>query len=236
MGQVATDVLALYREMDEVQILDTLYEAGISEDAVRGNNLIELVNSLVELSVAWSTDGDMVDSGTLYGVAASAEDVGELKARLEAEIQFYQKLYEPDPENRFHIFLMRALRFTYDDQYFPTIVFTDKRKGGYGCADFTSRPNELVIDYIQGFTSIPARKQRELFGGPWYEVFMNRVLEAYKPLDELGVQLMLEIYHKRHILPRRVRDRYFEKHPCKYDYHRLSRGKQRVRDVLGVNG
>jgi len=186
--------------------------------------LMPLVQRLGRLSSEWNAP--YYDT-ILYNHIRHYKDPVKVTERLSAEIDFFHALY--GPAERFRIYPVDEHRFD-EYSFFPTIIFASGEKL-FGCADFVSLPEAMVLEYIQGASATTAGEQREMIGKPWFEAFMERAIESYSHLHGLGVRMMLKI-EQGHCLPRMVRDRYFERLPASGRLHALATGRERVRRLL----
>ncbi|MFA4973773.1 MAG: hypothetical protein WC683_14270 [bacterium] len=186
--------------------------------------LLPLVQQLGRLSSEWNAP--YFDS-ILYEHIRHYKDPAKVKERLSAEIDFFHALYRP--AKRFRIYPVDEHWFD-DHSVFPTIIFAS---GGrvFGCADFVSLPEAMVLEYIQGASFSTSSEQRAMIGRPWFEAFMERAIESHSRLHNLGIRMMLRI-EEGHYLPRMVRDRYFERLPASGRLHALATNRERVRRSL----
>lgn len=198
----------------------------ISKEGIK--EISEIIEKLRLFSPQWRN----LAVNALYRFSQDQQE-DSLIARLRLERDFFQDLVK-EGEN-YQIGSERLL-FRYDDKTFQCLAFLHKNIL-LGCADFESYFDSIILEYVQGSGAMSTEKQRELFGKPWYEVFMERTIEAYKPLYEAGIKLFQEIPEPgatRVILPRMIRDRYFERDSVsdKVDRHPINLRKERVKAVL----
>lgn len=183
--------------------------------------LVPLVQQLGRLSSEWNAP---YFGSILYEHIMHYGDPIKVKERLSAEIDFFHALYRP--AKGFRIYPVDEHWFD-DYSVFPTIIFAS---GGrvFGCADFVSLPEAMVLEYIQGASFSTSKEQRAMIGKPWFEAFMDRTIESYSRLHDLGVRMMLKI-EEGYYLPRMVRDRYFERLPASGRLHALATNRERVK-------
>ncbi len=209
-------------------------DAFAATDPARGGLDPELVNTLSDLrrvSPNWHAGNFR---GMLFGHARHYGTQAAVRKRLSAELAFYTKLFEPRAGDAFTIQPIDTLRHSPGKVSFSTIAFTT-REDLLGISYFESRAEALILKYIQGATFIPSQSQRDAIGETWFEIFMERTLQALPPLMRLGVGLMLRIDDHQPILPRMVRDRYFTNSPDATGIHYpLNFGRERVQRILGA--
>lgn len=220
-----------FKPVEDAQqyIPEAFASAGIPVDET-AFELIPTVCALRRVSPEWSAG---FYDAIVWRHAVDLMDAERVKERITAELEFYRALYKPREGDNFRIHPVDAFCFSRDDSVFSTIVFASGDTF-YGCADFHSRSDMLILDYIQGVSITTSPEQRESIGSIWFEIFMLRTLEAFAHLRELGVKLMLRIDQNWLRLPRMVRDRYFEKHPdASGKFHALNFNRSRVRTAMG---
>jgi hypothetical protein len=191
----------------------------------RMDEILPAVSELTLHSPEWNAFYDLI----LCNHAEHLGDARRVLGRLSAELDFFRTLYRPG--GRFSIHPVDEHDFGHDE-VIPTILF---ESGGivYGRADFSSWPEAIVMDYIQSATRSSSREQIEAFGSRWFEAFMDRAVEACAAIRGRGVGLMLRIGENSFLLPRMVRDRYFEARPgASLPFLPLAKGKARVKRIL----
>lgn len=210
------------------EITDTFSYAGVPiDDANR--DAVPIVNELRHLSPEWNT---CYYDAILCRHADELGEVGLVKNRLAAELDFYKELYSQRPADSYLIHPVDELVLDKCLMDVSAVVFAS---GGeiYGCADFISWPTALVIDYILGYSETTSAEQRNLFGRTWFEIFMDRTIAAYSHLRDAGVELLLSIEWKHLRLPRMVRDRYFSRYSNDSGkYYPLNYNRARVKRIL----
>jgi len=193
------------------------------------SEIMSIIGELRRLSTQWNSNFFL---NPLFCYASKSNTLEELKSYLLKEMRFYHGLYEPRQGDNFRIYPTDNLRFTYDDSSFPSIVFASNGLI-YGCSDLEFLPNRLVINYIQGLSVFRSTEQRRTFGAVWFEIFMHRVLQAYRRFLEFGMPLMLRIEDPKPQLSVMVRDRYFKRTPSAYGIlYELSYERKRVKEIL----
>lgn len=193
----------------------------------RAGDVIRVIEELRVLSTEWNAP---YYDHILYSLVNRYQDASSVIDRLAAERDFFSSLYRP--AEGFSIHPVDGYAFDYDGAVMPTIIFQSGSRV-YGCADFSSHTEALVLDYIQGASGSTSQEQIDAFGGRWFEVFMDRAVEAYALLSAQGVGLMLRLDDARYLLPRMVRDRYFSRRPTKGGpFLPIAMGKQRVKRIF----
>ena len=177
------------------------------------------------------------DSMSFVFTVAGIKTFTQLKNRLSAEVSFYHQLYAPDPKGRFKVIFKPEHRWPDGIITDNVIAFHCPSGNEVGYTAFKQYPeNILVMDFVQGRKERDMRAANQLLGRPWHEVFMERVLQAYKPMHRLGFRFLqrIETRENKRTLARVVRDRWFARQndPHIKDAHELNFNRQRVRRIL----
>jgi len=235
LASVATQVPLLSSpwgpgEIPAMEIAEAFCRAGISDDGAISDS-IPIVEELRFMSPEWNA---CYYDEILRGHVIGFTDADVVRRRLEAELGFYRELYSRKPGDRYLIHPVDELVMENCLIDPSAIVFASGRVI-YGCADFVSLPDSLIIDYVLGYSRTDPAEQKEIFGSPWYEVFMERVIAAYAHLRDIGVELLLSIKWEHLRLPRWVRDRYFIRRPVgPQAHHPLNYNRARVKRAMGA--
>jgi len=191
------------------------------------------------------------------GYISEIKDMGELKRKLRAEIGFYEGLFRIPPGKKYRIRLKKEHTWLDGITSSNVIVFECPPGKPLGYTHFFSEGREFRMAFFQGHKDSVVerimRRQREgepkepdhvaankILGRQWYEVFMDRVVEAYRPLQREGIAFKMRIPElgteaDSTGLYLRLRDRYFHKEEEVRDLgiHSLNHGKKRVQTALG---
>ena len=89
------------------------------------------------------------------------------------------------------------------------------------------------MEFFQGNKGVNASDLKKTFGKPFFEVFMQRVLESYRPLYKAGISLGFSTFSS-HTLEKVVRDRYFIRRVPKGSkpHFPLNMRRKRVQQIL----
>jgi hypothetical protein len=216
-------------EIPTWEIAEAFSFAKVPIDATT-SDVVPIVNELRRLSPEWNA---CYYDGIIGRHAEDLGDAGSVKDRIAAELEFYKELYSQRSEDSYQIHPVDKLVLDKCLIDVSAVVFAS---GGeiYGCADFISMPTALIIDYVLGYSKTTSAEQKELFGRPWFEIFMDRTIAAHAYLRDIGVKLLLSIEWKHLRLPRWVRDRYFSRQAYgSSKYYPLNYNRARVKKVLG---
>ncbi|AJF60011.1 MAG: hypothetical protein J4224_02205 [Candidatus Diapherotrites archaeon] len=166
--------------------------------------------------------------------AEGIKTVEKLKQRLRAETQFYENLYAVPLLGKFRISLKQSHQWPDKSVTKYVNVFECPPGIPIGYTRFESNSRNIGMLLFQGEKGADVRKANEILGKPWFEVFMDRIIESYRPLHKAGVSLHQYLESGREVLPAKVRDRYFAR---KFRGEKpyilpLSIGRQRVKRLL----
>lgn len=222
-------------EVMRAEIAYAFKSAGVSQAGMEAE-IFSTVQELALHSTEWNT---LYYDEILYNHVRHFKDVHRVHERLWTELDFFRRLYKPTES--FNIHPVDNYDFGYEE-VIPTVLF---ESGGivYGRVDFLSWPEAIILDYIQSATHSTSREQIKAFGSRWFEAFMDRAIESFARLNDMGVRMLLKIkvfktndeadFSPLYYLPRMVRDRYFEPKPDKSgELYALSFKKQRVQRIL----
>ncbi len=158
-----------------------------------------------------------------------------LKKRLEAIVGFYETLYKPDPNKKFKVSFKKEHKWPDGTVSHFVVAFEcpPRKEIGYTRFSFDVGEGKTVMLFFQGNKGADVHRASKVLGKPWFEAFMNRVLEAYRPLHEAGTQLHMYDADRISKLPKQVRDRYFGRPRGNVSFlYPLNPQRQRVRKVL----
>jgi len=164
----------------------------------------------------------------------------QLKKRLGAEAAFYENTFRADSNGRFRVRLKRLHKWPDGLKSYSLIAFECPPGKQIGYARFANRNKVFVMNVFQGKKGANAPAANKALGRPWFEVFMDRLIESYRPMHKMGVKLAMYESDRAGNLQKKIRDRYFSKRLrtrgrslCRTTYlHPLSFQKKRVQRLL----
>jgi len=163
--------------------------------------------------------------------AAGKDPLANLKKRMELQLLFFERLFAPSPQNKFRISFKKVHEWP-DLTYSANVIAFECPPGkeiGYTSFGVSSRV--LGMLFFQGAKHAEIPAANKALGRNWYDVFMGRIIHAYKPMQATGIELQQNIDSEEALLARRVRDRYF-RGPKGGSFFRLASEKPKVQRAL----